>query len=56
MRADLVAETRREVDRSLGDAEARLRAQAEVARAQLDRDANLLAGTIVERVLGRSAS
>jgi F0F1-type ATP synthase membrane subunit b/b' len=56
MRADLVAETRREVDRSLGEAEARLRVQAEAARAQLDRDADALAGTIVERVLGRSAS
>jgi F-type H+-transporting ATPase subunit b len=55
-RADLVADTRREVDRSLGEAEARLRAQAETARAQLDRDADVLAGTIVERVLGRKAS
>ena len=55
-RAALVADTRREVERSMEEATARLRAQTEAARAQLDRDADALAGTIVERVLGRKAS
>ncbi len=55
-RAALVADTRREVERSTDEATARLRAQAAAARSQLERDAGLLAGTIVERVLGRKAS
>jgi F0F1-type ATP synthase membrane subunit b/b' len=55
-RAELVASTRREVEQSIAQATARVRAQAGAARAQLDRDANALASTIVERVLGRKAS
>ena len=55
-RAELVADTRREVERSLGEATVRLRTQAAAARAQLERDADALAGSIVERVLGRRAS
>lgn len=55
-RAELVADTRREVERSLGEATVRLRTQADAARAQLERDADALAGSIVERVLGRRAS
>jgi F-type H+-transporting ATPase subunit b len=55
-RADLVAATRQEVEHSMEDAAARLRAQTDAARAQLERDADVLAGTIVERVLGRKAS
>ena len=55
-RADLVAATRREVERSMGEAAVRLRAQTDAARGQLERDADVLAGTIVERVLGRKAS
>ena len=55
-RADLVAATRGEVERSLGDAAVRLRAQTAAARTQLERDADTLATTIVERVLGRKAS
>jgi F-type H+-transporting ATPase subunit b len=55
-RAALVADTRREVERSTDEATTRLRAQAAAARSQLERDAGLLAGTIVERVLGRKAS
>jgi F-type H+-transporting ATPase subunit b len=55
-RAELVAATRGEVERSLGDAAVRLRAQTAVARTQLERDADTLATTIVERVLGRKAS
>ena len=55
-RAELVADTRREVERSLADASNRIRTQVDAARAQLDRDADVMAGTIVERVLGRKAS
>jgi len=55
-RADLVAATRREVERSMGEAAERLGTQAAAARAQLERDADVLAGSIVERVLGRKAS
>ena len=55
-RAELVAATRGEVERSLGDAAVRLRAQTAAARTQLERDADTLATTIVERVLGRKAS
>jgi len=55
-RAELVAATRREVERSTGEATARLQTQADAARTQLERDADALATTIVERVLGRKAS
>lgn len=55
-RAELVAATRREVERSMGEATVRLRAQADAARKQLERDADVLATSIVERVLGRKAS
>ena len=55
-RAELVAATRSEVERSVGEASVRLQAQTAAARAQLERDADALATTIVERVLGRKAS
>jgi F-type H+-transporting ATPase subunit b len=55
-RAELVAATRREVERSMGEATVRLQTQAAAARTQLERDADALANTIVERVLGRKAS
>jgi F-type H+-transporting ATPase subunit b len=55
-RAELVAATRREVERSMGEATGRLRTQTAAARAQLERDADVLASSIVERVLGRKAS
>ena len=55
-RAELVAATRGEVERSMGEAAERLGTQAAAARAQLERDADVLAGSIVERVLGRKAS
>ncbi len=55
-RAELVTETRSEVERAMTEAGARLRAQADTARRQLDRDADTMASTIVERVLGRKAS
>jgi F-type H+-transporting ATPase subunit b len=55
-RAGVVSETRREVEQLMNEAGARIRTQADTARAQLDREADALAGTIVERVLGRKAS
>ena len=55
-RAEIVATTRREVEQLKNDATARVRKQAVIARAQLERDADALATTIVERVLGRKAS
>jgi F0F1-type ATP synthase membrane subunit b/b' len=55
-RAEVLSRTRREVEQLITDATARVRLQAETARAQLDRDADALAGIIVERVLGRKAS
>ena len=55
-RADLLAQTRQDVDRSLAEASASLQAQAADARAQLEKDADALADAVVERVLGRRAS
>ena len=55
-RAAIVADTRRQVEQSMAEATSRVAAQAAAARAQLERDADALAGTIVERVLGRKAS
>jgi F0F1-type ATP synthase membrane subunit b/b' len=55
-RAQLVAQTRSEVERSLDEAKARVQAQASTARAQLERDSDTMATSIVERVLGRNPS
>jgi F0F1-type ATP synthase membrane subunit b/b' len=55
-RAHLVAETRSEVERSLAEAKERVQTQATAARAQLEHDADAIASSIVERVLGRKAS
>ena len=55
-RAEIVANTRREVERSMADATGRVRTQTTAARADLERDADTLATVIVERVLGRKAS
>jgi F0F1-type ATP synthase membrane subunit b/b' len=55
-RARLVAETRSEVERSLGEAKTRVQSQASAARAQLEHDVDTMATSIVERVLGRNAS
>ncbi len=55
-RAELLAATRSEIDRMTTDATARIRSQAAAARVHIDRDADALANTIVERVLGRKAS
>jgi F-type H+-transporting ATPase subunit b len=55
-RAETLAATRQQVERSMEEAADRLDAQTAAARAQLERDADALATTIVERVLGRKAS
>lgn len=55
-RASLLAATRAEVDQAVAEAGERVRTQAAAAQAQLERDADALASTIVERVLGRKAS
>jgi F0F1-type ATP synthase membrane subunit b/b' len=55
-RAALLAQTRAEAEASIRQAGERVKAQASAAREQLDREANTLAGAIVERVLGRRAS
>lgn len=55
-RAEIVANTRREVERSMVDATGRVRAQADAARAEIEQNADTLATIIVERVLGRKAS
>lgn len=55
-RAELVTATRGEIERTMNEATRRIQSQAAAARAQIDRDADTLATTIVERVLGRKAS
>ena len=55
-RTALVTETRQEIERSTREASERVQKHAQTARAQLERDADLLATAIVERVLGRKAS
>ena len=55
-RATLVSETRREIERVAREASDRIKQQAQAARARLEREADALAATIVERVLGRKAS
>jgi len=55
-RAEIVANTRRDMERSMVDATGRVRAQADAARAELEQNADALATIIVERVLGRKAS
>jgi len=55
-RSQILSDTRREVEQAIHDATERLTAQTAIARTQLDRDADALASTIVERVLGRKAS
>jgi F-type H+-transporting ATPase subunit b len=55
-RAAIVADTRREIERFTRDAADRIKQQAQGARARLEHEADALAATIVERVLGRKAS
>jgi F-type H+-transporting ATPase subunit b len=55
-RLALVADTRHQIERTMSEATAKVAAQSSAARAQLERDSDALAGTIVERVLGRKVS
>ena len=54
-RATLLSETRAIAERELADASRRLTQETDEARASLDREANVLAGAIVSRVLGRAS-
>lgn len=54
-RAALLSETRTIAERELADASRRLTQETDEARASLDREANVLAGAIVSRVLGRAS-
>ncbi len=54
--AALLAETRQQTEAAIAEATAQLKAETVRAREQLDRDAAVLAGAVVERVLGRSIS
>ena len=54
-RAGLLGETRAIAERELGDASRRLTQETDAARASLDREADVLAGAIVSRVLGRAS-
>ena len=55
-RAELLAGTRAQVETEIVQARESLQNQAAAARARLEQDATVLAGDIVERVLGRKAS
>ncbi|MDE3131424.1 MAG: ATP synthase F0 subunit B, partial [Acidobacteriota bacterium] len=55
-RSEVLGQTRREVEGDVAAARVTLKADADAARAQLERDAGTLAESIVERVLGRKAS
>jgi F-type H+-transporting ATPase subunit b len=55
-RAELLGETRAKVENEIFEARESLQKQAAAARARLEQEANVLAGEIVERVLGRKAS
>lgn len=55
-RSAVLARTRESVEQELANAKTTLAAQTDAARAQLQRDADALADSIVERVLGRKAS
>ena len=52
-RADLMAKTKTEVEAQLADARATLQAQADQAKASLDKDAEALGQQIAAKVLGR---
>lgn len=54
-RQALLGETRAVVEHELSQARARVADESATARATLDRDASMLAGAIVERVLGRAS-
>ena len=55
-RGELLASARRQAEDAITEATTRVRAEVADARARLERDADSLATTIVERVLGRQVS
>ncbi|MGE5358174.1 MAG: ATP synthase F0 subunit B [Bacteroidales bacterium] len=55
-RTELLGHTREEVEASIVGARARVAAQANAARADLERDAQALADAVASRVLGRKVS
>jgi F-type H+-transporting ATPase subunit b len=55
-REQVLASTKQDVEQSVADATARVRAEADAARAQLAQDAETLGTAIAERVLGRKVS
>jgi F-type H+-transporting ATPase subunit b len=55
-RAQLLAGARQQAEQAIHEATTRVRAEVVDARARLERDADSLATTIVERVLGRQVS
>lgn len=54
-RGALLDETKRHVEGELAEATKRVTSEAAAARARIDEEAGVLAGAIVNRVLGRSA-
>ncbi len=55
-RQQMLAETRVEVERTVADASARVKAEADAARQKLRQDAESLGTAAAERILGRQAS
>jgi F-type H+-transporting ATPase subunit b len=55
-RQQVLAETRAEVEKTVADASARVKADAEAARQKLRQDAETLGAAAAERILGRQAS
>jgi F-type H+-transporting ATPase subunit b len=55
-RQELLAGTREEVDRTVADASARVKAEAEAARQTLRQEAESLGEAAAERILGRKVS
>jgi len=55
-RQQMLAETRAEVEHTVADASARVKAEAEAARQQLRQDADSLGQAAAERILGRQVS
>jgi F0F1-type ATP synthase membrane subunit b/b' len=55
-RQELLSGTREEVDRTVADASARVKAEAEAARQSLRQEAESLGEAAAERILGRKVS
>jgi F-type H+-transporting ATPase subunit b len=55
-RQQMLAETRAEVEKTVADASARVRAETEAARQKLRQDADSLGTAAADRILGRQAS